>query len=113
MADSLLTLAERYGTDKVTVHSYILIYEQYLESRRKSVLEFLEIGVLYGESLRMWRDYFPNAQIHGIDIEDKEGLDRNTRIHIYQFDQTDHLAASRSGLATHQPSSSWRANNEC
>ena len=27
----------------------------------------LEIGVFFGASVRMWRDYFPNAEIHGVD----------------------------------------------
>ena len=36
-------------------------------------LRVLEIGIERGGSLLMWRDYFPNAQVFGIDITDKTG----------------------------------------
>ena len=40
-----------------------------------------------GNSLRCWRDYFPNAIVHGIDIYDCD-LNEN-RIKTYNIDQTD------------------------
>jgi predicted O-methyltransferase YrrM len=35
----------------------------------KSNLKLGEIGTLNGSSIRMWRDYFPHAYLHGFDIE--------------------------------------------
>ena len=37
---------------------------------RNAKLDIAEIGVLYGESLRAWRECFPNANITGVDIVD-------------------------------------------
>jgi hypothetical protein len=58
----------------------------------------LEIGVLehpdkinrpFGAaSLRMWADYFPNAMVHGIDINDLRH-NQQERINIYVGDQSD------------------------
>lgn len=40
-----------------------------------------------GASLRMWRDYFPNAEIIGLDIDSEILFDEN-RIKTYYCDQT-------------------------
>jgi SAM-dependent methyltransferase len=41
-----------------------------------------------GASLRGWRDYFPNSQIYGCDI-DKDSLFNEERIVTFHLDQTD------------------------
>ena len=41
-----------------------------------------------GASLRVWRDYFPHATIHGADI-DQDILFQEERIHTYHLDQLD------------------------
>lgn len=72
---SLSALAHKYGTDKYPgyrgrggndYHSYVPFYEQLFHGRK--VTSLLEIGIDTGASLRMWRDYFPGADIWGIDI---------------------------------------------
>ena len=57
-------------TDKHTTHSYDTVYHQLLSGKRDSVTSVLEIGVREGDSLRVWREYFPNATIHGIEINE-------------------------------------------
>ncbi|MGO8745772.1 MAG: class I SAM-dependent methyltransferase [Thermoguttaceae bacterium] len=47
--------------------TYLDIYEQYFAPIRHAVKSVLELGVYEGASLRLWRDYFTNAKIHGID----------------------------------------------
>ena len=47
-----------------------------------------------GASLRMWRDFFPNATVIGVDI-DKNILFSETRIQTFQCDQTDKLSISQ------------------
>jgi len=50
---------------------FLEVYTHHFEARRKEIKSVLEIGVQYGGSLKMWRDYFPNAQITGLDINKK------------------------------------------
>jgi len=60
----------KYGTDKSTrVHNYLNIYEKYFESIRNDELTFLEIGILRGQSMNMWLEYFTNtlSKFYGID----------------------------------------------
>lgn len=62
-------LAVLYNTDKKNSwHAYTAIYESLFEDRRESVKHVLEIGIEQGASIKMWRDYFPNAIIHGVDL---------------------------------------------
>lgn len=55
-------------TDKSTItHCYLDNYARHLEHRRNEPLTILEIGVAGGASIKMWREYFPNAKVYGID----------------------------------------------
>ena len=91
----LTTIAQRTGTDKWGLHYYTPHYERHLGHLRDEAFTLLEIGVggyartgQGGASLRMWRRFFPNAQVVGLDIEDKSFVDR-PRITTVQGDQTD------------------------
>jgi hypothetical protein len=61
---TLHDLAVKYGTDKLQ-HGYIPFYEMSLPKEPKRILE---IGVKEGASLGVWAEYFPNAEIHGLDL---------------------------------------------
>lgn len=72
MLEALFT---KYGTDK-GIWGYTGAYEKYLAHRRLSVLRVLEIGIcgyrdipnnVVGASLFAWKDYFPAAEIFGLD----------------------------------------------
>ena len=66
MSDRTLeSLWQKHGTDKY-LHWYLPFYESILKDI--DVKSLLEIWVLRGDSLRMRRDYFPNATIVGVDI---------------------------------------------
>jgi cephalosporin hydroxylase len=91
----LQSLAVIYNTDKGIHHNYMPVYEVWLGPLRHQPVRLLEIGIggyakekWGGDSLRMWRNYFKNGIITGIDIYDKSAL-AEKRIHIYQGDQTD------------------------
>lgn len=60
---------QNINTDKFA--HYYPIYDMYFHSLREDKLNILEIGVKNGESLRLWKKYFPNAQIWGVDIDPK------------------------------------------
>jgi len=91
---NLEILCLKYGGDKLA-QGYLPHYQQAFSPIRKKALTILEIGVggfddphAGGESLRMWRDYFPHSTIYGIDIVDKTSLNED-RLKIYQGDQSD------------------------
>lgn len=67
----LHSLGLRHGTDKAYRHGYTSAYEKYLGPSRTSFKVFMEIGVLDGASLRMWRDWLPAVQVVGVDLYDK------------------------------------------
>ena len=54
------------GTDKNTTHSYIEVYTDLLDKYRETG-NILEIGAAHGNSVRMWREYFTNGIVAGID----------------------------------------------
>lgn len=58
-------------TDKVTAHSYMRVYDKLLGHRRAEPLVIVEVGVLKGGSLALWRRLFHNAEITGVDIDEK------------------------------------------
>ena len=55
-------------TDKNSYHSYVDVYENLFKNRQLTVKNLLEIGIERGGSLKLWNDYFVNAQIYGLDI---------------------------------------------
>ena len=86
---NLEDLVDNSRTDKNTHHSYLPLYQTILISKKETAKNVLEIGTgclaheyamkkgvsnyNNGNSMRMWRDYFPNANIYAIDIF-KEGM---------------------------------------
>ena len=56
--------------DKNSVHSYLPVYEEILAPYRKTAKNILEIGLMSGESLRMWDEYF-TGEVFGIDCSIK------------------------------------------
>src|SRR5699024_12687992 len=76
--ENLSRIAVRHRSDKWGAHRYAPHYERHLSRFRDRQITFVEIGVggyhdpdLGGESLRMWKRFFPRALIHGVDITDK------------------------------------------
>jgi hypothetical protein len=92
---TLVDLAVKHGTDKWGAHFYVTHYQSHFERFRYQKINFLEIGVggydnprAGGESLRMWKEYFPNANIYAIDIFDKSPHEEG-RIKIFKGSQAD------------------------
>ena len=73
---NLETLNQTHKTDKGISHKYLPFYEKLFQTKRLEKLKILEIGVLFGASLKLWNDYFPNSVIYGIDdFSHKTGQD--------------------------------------
>lgn len=109
----LASLCDRYGSDKGSLlnenrpyrwaaHTYSDFYTNLFFHCRFGVKAVFECGLgtnnpaapssmgtagKTGASLRMWRDYFPNAVIYGADI-DRDILFEEDRIRTYYMDQT-------------------------
>lgn len=84
---TLTELANEYKSDKGTnsvalreawgrgmkdeVHGYSIFYDKLFKPYKKTSINFLEIGIADwrcpGASLKMWYEYFPQAQIYGYD----------------------------------------------
>lgn len=88
---TLHELGLKYGTDKATFHGYCPFYEQHLP---RTVGRLLEIGVKDGASLRMWRDFYPGAEVVGIDINPPIAVEGCT---VLQMDATDTKALATLG----------------
>lgn len=112
MSDRIMTplcdLALKHHTDKGgwhtlagdTCHNYTPVYHDLFGHRRNTVRRVLEVGVNHGYSLRMWQEYFPNADIFGFDIK-PECLFQDTRIRCFHADQGNpdllHSAVAKTG----------------
>lgn len=93
--NNLNKLAEIYNTDKFKPHRYTMRYKTHFKSYRWRRVRLFEIGVggydspvFGGNSLRMWKAYFPFSRIVSLDIYDKSAL-QESRIKIYTGSQTD------------------------
>ena len=81
-------LAVLYWNLKFWMHTYTPYYHETFTPLRKSTKRFLEIGIAFGGSLRTWRDYFPEADIFGVDIYPESVL-KEYRINGIVGDSTD------------------------
>jgi len=103
-------LLTEHGSDKATDHDYHKLYSRILADRDgvRSILEIgmgsnnpdvisnMGVGGRPGASLRAFRDFLPNAQIYGADI-DASILFHEDRIETFQVDQLDPVLLTRLG----------------
>ncbi|MGA2453259.1 MAG: class I SAM-dependent methyltransferase [Solirubrobacteraceae bacterium] len=69
---------------------YFEIYERHLDRFRGTPVHIVEIGVLGGGSLQMWRDYFgPETHVYGIDIDPESRALERDGVEIFIGDQGD------------------------
>jgi cephalosporin hydroxylase len=70
---------------------YFPVYEKHFKALTERPINILEIGVLNGGSLRMWKDYFhPDSTLVGIDIDPrcKQHEDGDSDINVRIGDQS-------------------------
>ena len=88
----LSNIVDDSRTDKNTTHSYLPLYQNLLESKQYSAKNVLEIGIgdyqgiSNGGSIKLWHDFFVNADIYALDIQDIsrvwDGIKDNNRIKL-------------------------------
>ena len=78
----------RFGTDKMTSHSYQSVYDDIFSNYKDSCNNLLEIGFDGGFALQAYSEYFSNACIYGIDIKDNrsETLKTNSNVKVFVGD---------------------------
>ena len=96
----LRKLFDKYDCDKGRKHNYEKVYEQFFEPLKDKEINILEVGVWKGQSLQAFKDYFPNAQIYGIDIfvrttPDEIDILTNENVHWAVCDSTNPSCASK------------------
>jgi hypothetical protein len=84
---SLEQIADNSRTDKNTLHSYLPLYQQLLVSKKETALNVLEVGICCGGSIKLWSDFFINANVYGLDIMNIndiwEGIRNNDKIILH------------------------------
>lgn len=110
-AENLTDLADRFGSDKgSTKHRYTELYHMLFHPYRQRKINFLEMGLLIGgpehgidadretsdcPSIRMWLEYFPEAEIHGLDVSDFSWFEHD-RFTFHRCDMDDRVAIARA-----------------
>lgn len=84
----LSNLGKKFNTDKEYDHSFCNFYENHLSSVRYQNLKILELGIWDGASLKMWKEYFPNSSIFGVDINPIKVINED-RIKTFIFNAGD------------------------
>ena len=81
-----LTDLNNHYSDKNFTHSYLPLYDTLLQPIKKTAINILEIGVNTGGSIKLWYDFFTNANIYGVDIQDAMTInDLNFYAEQYKF----------------------------
>jgi hypothetical protein len=81
-----------YDTDKVSHHTYGSVYDElFPEDARRKVKTILEIGIYRGGSMYGWRDFFPEADIVGLDVN-PDYMISDSFIHTFVADCNDPTA---------------------
>ena len=65
---NLEEIVDNSRTDINTVHSYLPLYQKLLINKKETAKNVLEIGIYYGGSIKLWSDFFTNANVYGLDI---------------------------------------------
>jgi len=77
------------------IHNYLPYYWMHFRDIRSEVRNVLEIGVQTDRSIRMWEEFFPNATIHGLDIDPACERLAGGRCKIFIGDQSDRVCLNQ------------------
>ena len=84
---TLEEIVDNSRTDKNTTHSYLPLYQNLLINKKETAKNVLEIGIYNGGSIKLWSDFFTNANVYGLDIMNSnnvwEGIKNNKKIILH------------------------------
>jgi hypothetical protein len=116
MHNTVTSYVEHYGSDKVR-SGYAYYYDILFGQLQQQTTSILEIGIgtqqpeipstfagnaaifpqyKPGGSLRVWRDFFPNAQVYGIDVAEDCRINDEPRITTHIFSSLDPMQSDRT-----------------
>ncbi len=112
-SSELCLIGQKFDTDKSSqrnnvtnnrhCHPYTLFYDGLFKNKKDENLKIAEIGILYGSSLLMWKEYFKNSEIHGFEYDNglidnfKNSFD-NDRITLSNLDVTNKDSINKAFL---------------
>jgi len=85
---NLKEIGKKSGTDKYD-SNFLSKYEFFIQRYRYEEINVLELGVYHGASLKMWKEYFFNARIYGVDINENCKKIQDDRIKVIVGDLGD------------------------
>ena len=80
---------EYYPTDKDTHHNYLTAYSELLGKWETANINILEVGTWKGGSMKLFEEYFVNANIFGYDIIQPEVPLSRAKVIIKDFYSSD------------------------
>lgn len=113
--ENLTDLADRCGSDKGSAkHRYTELYHMLFQPFRRRAVRLLEMGLQIGgpehgiaadrqttdlPSIRMWLEFFPRAEVHGLDVSDFSwfAADRFT-FHRCDMDARENIARAAADM---------------
>jgi hypothetical protein len=75
----------KYECDKVSRHKYHELYPNIFDKFKNEDINLFEIGVCEGKSLKVWKEFYPNCNVFGLDIK-REIF--NDDVKIFKGDQS-------------------------
>jgi hypothetical protein len=75
----------KYECDKVSRHKYHELYPNIFDKFKNEDINLFEIGVCEGKSLKVWKEFYPNCNVFGLDIQ-REIF--NEDVKIFKGDQS-------------------------
>lgn len=84
---------KHYTVFEQSQHTYLDVYDEIFKPYKEEKISVCEIGILIGESLKLWHEYFTNAKIYGADIfgrcpfeEVKRNVESYDRVSLHRVD---------------------------
>ncbi len=101
----LNSIGIKYGTDKASImivengirltHDYLRHYDRLFQNARNEKKTICELGCGNGASLKMWKEYFTQADIIGVDINPRAKGFEEERIEVICGNSTDEATISQ------------------
>jgi len=87
--NEMCEIAKGTKTDKVT-HGYTRVYHEIMKKDRDKEIDFFELGIFLGNSLKLWYNYFKKGNIYAIDNG------RISKVNSFSWIDNDRITCSKA-----------------